>query len=322
MDWKLIYTQWENEVIAAIDSRSGAPRGNQHRRCPLAFLHPNGDAHPSFRITDKGIPICTCAIASQKGRVGKFSFIASHLGIDTWENRKKAVVSDPSYVPTPFVKTESPAIEITENEMVIEYLNWPLWEQQLDAYTPLTAWLRNRGISERCQRLYTLGYTGYDPEIPNYLQDRLSIPYFVGGYWKGVRFRRNPLKPVPPKDRYKYIGTGTFTPYLFNQDALDFSYNRYFLVESELDVIALEALTGCNCFLSKPARHFNEIHAGLLLGRQVTFIRDNDKAGLESAAKIKELLPRVIVVSCEGVKDAGEAIQMGYKLPFLTGVLA
>lgn len=323
MDWNSIYTQWENEVIAAIDGKSGTPRGKQHRRCPLSFLHPNGDAHPSFRITEKGIPICTCQISAQKGRVGRFSFIASHLGIDTWENRKKAVLASPDYVPTPIETREETPVQETENEMVVRFFNWPLWEQQLDAYQPLVSWLRNRGIDEQHQRLYTLGYTGRDSEtLPEYLYDRLSIPYFVKGYLKGIRFRRNPLSEAPKKDRYKYIGTGTFRPYLFNQDALDYSYDRYYLVESELDVIALEALTDCNCFMSKPANQFNHIHAGLLMGKQVTFIRDNDNAGLESAAKIKELMPRVVIASCEQVKDVGEAIQMGIALPFLIGVMA
>lgn len=90
INWDDEYTNWQKEIIEVLD-RKFPLRTKRFRNCPNPH---HTDKHPSFRIGQKGVPICTCNIHRERDPYGKLAewlgvrgwndFKAQKLGFDSW----------------------------------------------------------------------------------------------------------------------------------------------------------------------------------------------------------------------------------------------
>jgi hypothetical protein len=179
------------------------------------------------------------------------------------------------------------------------------WFKNLQCEPELLAWLKARGVKNPEQ--HQLGYTSLDASLNPWEQHKITIPHFYRGVLTGVKLRHDPrLKLAEGKDKYISLKGGHY-PAPFGADALHMPVDCAYVIETELDALALREM-GLGAVIALPARNFTKTTASLfMMVPQVVVILDNDEAGVTGGKEIKRLLPRAELVSPpEGFKDFGE----------------
>lgn len=81
IDWLEMFEKWKREIVLpALDRVSPPPQRGKHRHCPNPH---HADRHPSFRIGDKGVPLCTCEPKITWHR------LAEWVGAQRWEDYRR-----------------------------------------------------------------------------------------------------------------------------------------------------------------------------------------------------------------------------------------
>jgi Origin of replication binding protein len=89
IDWAAAYQAWVNgEVIPSLDKVSPPPQRGKHRFCPNPHHHDN---KPSFRISEKGIPQCSCGIQTENK---PWQRVAEWVGAKSWADYKTALLAE------------------------------------------------------------------------------------------------------------------------------------------------------------------------------------------------------------------------------------
>jgi DNA primase len=171
------------------------------------------------------------------------------------------------------------------------------WEQRLFARPDLLEWLAARGIDAAAARHWRLGATD---------MGQIAIPHFYRGVVVAVKLRRHPESTAGPK----YVSVkGSSYSVPFNADMLQLAQPQVAILETELDAIACQTLTGIPS-VSLPAGQFKaELAARFLLCKKIIAILDNDAAGITNGSKIKSLLRRATFRLPPSGKDLGDWIR-------------
>jgi len=123
--------------------------------------------------------------------------------------------------------------------------------------------------------------------------------------------RQDPRRKLKDKQP-KYIsmpGSSYAMPY--NADSLNKPCPAAFIIETELDALALMEALKMDSAIALPANQFTQQHAPLFwMVRSVYVVVDNDNAGMNAGKTIKALINRAKVVAPPyGYKELGEWMQ-------------
>lgn len=184
------------------------------------------------------------------------------------------------------------------------------WTQNLLCEPDLLKYLAKRGIDKTVPR-YQLGYTSNDQRLKPSAWHRLVIPYFYRGVFIAAKLRRDPRLDVND-GLPKYISlTGSSYSMPFNADCLNKPQERVYIVESELDALALMELHDQDNVISRTAGGFKVNDAAYLIAaRQIIAVLDNDAPGRAQGLTIKTLVHRAKIVKPPSeFKDLGDWLE-------------
>ncbi len=137
------------------------------------------------------------------------------------------------------IYSEPPAVDWQQKAAIITqdcFVN--LWHN--DAANA-RRWLAKRGITEDCIERFQLGYSFGGELAGLYVERGITVPHIAGGNVYAVNVRR-PVRPGEA-NKYKHIAGGKPGAAIFNGDSLQ-GASDCFVVEGELDAIALQGATG------------------------------------------------------------------------------
>lgn len=153
--------------------------------------------------------------------------------------------------------------------------------------SPAEEYLKGRGISKKAQSYFRLGFAeNVPPEFKEY-EGMLSIPYIVGNWTVGIKFRR--LDDMGTR----YISNhGFYGKRFFNPQTLMGLDTRIYVCEGEIDTITLWQL-GVPAIGVPGANNWDPIMGRALRNREVVVLVDGKgkseegrKAGLTFAKQI------------------------------------
>jgi len=87
-DWAQAYDNWwRQKVLVALDRVSPPISNKRFRRCPNPH---HEDKNPSFRITERGVPVCSCGIQHM---AHPHKLLAEWVGALSWEEYKQEIIA-------------------------------------------------------------------------------------------------------------------------------------------------------------------------------------------------------------------------------------
>lgn len=179
------------------------------------------------------------------------------------------------------------------------------WTDNLLSEPDILDWLSRRGVRGVVEA--QLGYTASDPALEQWQHHKLTIPHFYRGILTAVKLRHDPRRRAPKGKKYISMrGSSYAMPY--NADCLNFCQKTVFLIETELDALALMELLDTDAVVALPAGSFtDEIASMLLTAARVVAVMDNDEAGRQMGDAIKKRIGRArIMYPPPSFKDLGD----------------
>lgn len=182
------------------------------------------------------------------------------------------------------------------------------WRNNLECEPETISWLEARGC--KGWRDFFIGYTATDPSLPSWAHHKITIPHIYRDRVWAVKLRKAPNNSA---DGPKYVslkGSRYSAPY--NADALLRAPRILVIVETELDAVAVQSITGIPC-VAFPAGLSEKSGAAFLLtlvfSEHIILIPDNDAAGRKLVEILIRLVPRIQIFWLdEDCKDPGEYI--------------
>lgn len=171
------------------------------------------------------------------------------------------------------------------------------WSEKLEYQPDLLEWLAKRGIRNPLK--YGLGFTGDSYHREKWERRKLAIPHFMRDFITAVKLR-NP----PPKGGYFGLDNNAFLiPY--NGDILSYPQKEVYLVETELDAIALLELG--KQAVAMPVTYWSRFSCMFLTVKKLILMPDNDAGGETLTAAVRKVMQwRLKVIKTpDGVKDLG-----------------
>jgi DNA primase len=294
------------------------PRPNKNIRCVNQRAHPNGDADPSCSM-DYSSGLWKCFGCGAQGDILDFVGYALYSDYDhrTRPHFKQLIdaLAGVQIQPMPELERihrqhfEQPVIKLRLDKSQLMD-----WTDNLLGQPTLLRWLERRGVTEVIE--HRIGYTGDDPTLEQWQQHKIVIPHFYRGVLTGIKVRYNPHHeaPVNPKTgkKRKYVSfTGSSYSVPYNADCLNYGQKMVFVIETELDAIALMELLQTDAVIAIPAGSFTADFASMLItARRVVAVMDNDEAGQRMGREIKRYIGRARVMHPpREYKDLGEWMQ-------------
>jgi DNA primase len=212
------------------------------------------------------------------------------------------------------ISTEPVVVRKQERKQEVEEMPQSLGlKHHLEMKEREREWYRSRGLSDNTIDEFQLGYA-----VP-YGHGRFSIPVYEDGRLVNIRYRKDDRCPEcfspytegadewtclecgniwTPRDKLgKYLGVKDHNePRLFNR--AKHPAKRVFIAEGEFDVMVLHqqgyqavcSTSGAATFLSEWGKHF-------LPYKQVYVVYDCDKAGVEGAKLVVQVVPKARIVT-------------------------
>ena len=143
-------------------------------------------------------------------------------------------------------------------------------------------------------------------------QGQLAIPIRdASGTVLFKKYRRAPWNDIGPKYRYDKGSSAA----LFGLELLNPDVNKVILCEGELDAVALRSHGYFALSSTGGAGTFMPEWAGTLAGRSVTILYDGDRAGVEGAMRVHDLMPMSAIawIPVQFGKDATDVLVSGGK---------
>lgn len=286
------------DTISVLEQRTGQNvRPGKHIHC---FLHP--DNTPSLFIDkDGGFHCFQCGIHGSDV-LDLIGFIKFGKDYDRKSHMFAEVIDSISELGIKPMSVQERQARQNANQPVIKQTFDPesiqKWSDNLLLHDGLLEWLHKRGVNLKMILAYKLGYS----------ENRLMIPHFYRGVCIAVKHRANPLNPTGNK-YLSLKGSSFAAPY--NVDCLHTPQDKIYIVETELDALAIMALKGTPTIALPAGGITPKLSSLLLFAKEIVLIRDHDSAGEEMARKLKAQIPRakVITTPLEFIKDVGAYVQ-------------